>query len=402
MKSRALLLLLLTASIHLPACSTDHKPTSYQEPPPTEIIALIHGQLIDDTGTNPIPDATILIARQTITAAGPHETVLLPDGATIIDLTDTTILPGFINTHVHQGYNKPTLEAWAQGGVTTIRDLGANPQQPLFTIRDSLNTTPDCARLVAAGPMLTVPNGYPMVPWGSHSGLPVVSPADARTKTNQLLDDGADIIKIAVEAGSCFGRHIPTLTLPEIAAIVDVAHNRGIRVSAHVLMSVDLERALKGGADDIAHMVSDNLPDSLINRMVAEDIYWVPTLELWHNVGHGLGPIAIENLRRFVQAGGKVALGTDYAGYNSTFDLGMPIREIRWMREAGMTPMQIIVASTNHAAIVCNKSEKIGTVEPGKVADLIVVQGNPLEDLETLANVGMVFHNGVLIRGNRP
>jgi imidazolonepropionase-like amidohydrolase len=108
--------------------------------------------------------------------------------------------------------------------------------------------------------------------------------------------------------------------------------------------------------------------------------------------------IAINNLRKFVQAGGKVALGTDYAGYTSQFDLGMPIREIEFMQEAGMPPMQIIVAATNHAAQVCNLEAEIGTLEPGKIADILAVKGNPLEDLHALLDVALVVHNGVIVR----
>jgi imidazolonepropionase-like amidohydrolase len=131
---------------------------------------------------------------------------------------------------------------------------------------------------------------------------------------------------------------------------------------------------------------------------VNQGVYWVPTLELWHGVGHGLGDVAINNLHRFVKAGGLVALGTDFDGYNCPFDLGMPIREIRWMKQAGMTPMQIIVAATKNAARVCNLRDSIGTLEKGKIADLLIVKGNPLENLEALLNPRMVIHGGQIIR----
>ena len=99
-------------------------------------------------------------------------------------------------------------------------------------------------------------------------------------------------------------------------------------------------------------MVEDELPDALIGRMVATGTYWTPTLELWQRVGLP-GKRPVTNLGRFVAAGGQVALGTDYAGYAAAFDLGMPVTEIGLMAEAGMTPMQIIVAATKNAATVC-------------------------------------------------
>jgi imidazolonepropionase-like amidohydrolase len=93
----------------------------------------------------------------------------------------------------------------------------------------------------------------------------------------------------------------------------------------------------------------------------------------------------------------KVALGTDYDGYTTPFDLGMPITEMKLMREAGMTPMQIIISGTKHGAYVCGLENELGTIEPGKIADIIILKDNPLDDLEALLNVQMVIHNGEII-----
>jgi len=244
--------------------------------------------------------------------------------------------------------------------------------------------------------MVTVPDGYPMVPWGG-KGLTVTSPQDAASKVNQLLDNGADVIKIAMESGGSFRKNIPMLSAQEAHAIVQAAHQRSDWVSAHVLRTPDLERALDAGVDDIAHMVEDPLTDVLIRRMVKEDVYWVPTLELWKRVGQ-TDKRSVANLSRFVRAGGKVALGTDYAGYDAVFDLGLPVTEIELMQEAGMSPMQIIVAATRNAAHVCNLERELGTLEPGKIADVLVTNGDPLHDLRALTQVRLVIHNGIVIR----
>jgi len=363
-----------------------------------EILFLVGGRLIDGTGVPPVSDAVIIINKEQITSVGSRKETKIPKGAKVIPLEGTTILPGFINTHVHRGYNEHNLKTWALNGVTTVRDLGGNPQNNLFAFRNSVLKKTECARLVAAGPMITVPGGYPTVPWGSPLAFPVTSPVDARIKTTQLLDGGADIIKIALDSGASFNQNIPMLSLEEARMITDIAHRRGTIVSAHVLVSKDLEYALDAGADDIAHMVVDHPSDELIKRVVDQGVYWVPTLELWHGVRQRLGDAAIANLRRFVQAGGLVALGTDYEGYNCEFDLGMPIREIRWMREAGMTPMQIIVAATKNASRICNLGHVIGTLEKGKMADVLIVKGNPLEDVEALLDLRMVIHGGQVIR----
>jgi imidazolonepropionase-like amidohydrolase len=160
--------------------------------------------------------------------------------------------------------------------------------------------------------------------------------------------------------------------------------------------------ALQGGVDDVCHMVVDQLPDSLIARMVQADMYWVPTLELWKGVSDmynlNWDENAIANLKRFVEAGGKVATGTDFDGYITPFQLGMPILEMQLMQDAGMTIEQIILASTKNAAYVCNMEEELGTLEPGKIADIIAVKENPLEDLEALQTIQLVIHNGRIIR----
>jgi imidazolonepropionase-like amidohydrolase len=374
---------------------TQTRPTAVFEVESDETLVLVNGTLIDGTGADSLPDALVVIQKGRIIAVGSHVEVDVPVDAKIIDVQGATILPGFINAHVHMGYNKQNLEAWAQAGVTTVRDLGG---PSLFSFRDLVLKDSQYARLVAAGPILTVPDGYPIVPFGSTNVLTVTSPEDTRQKVSRLLDDDADFIKIALEGGRIFGRNIPMLSPEESAAIVEVAHERGTLVSAHVTASQDLRLALDAGVDDIAHMVTDNLPDELAERMVEDDVYWVPTLELWKGVGHG-DKRAIANLRDFVNAGGKVALGTDYAGYYTEFDLGMPIREIEWMQEAGMTPMQIIVAGTKNAAHVCNLDHELGTLEVGKIADVLVVDGDPLDDIHALTNVRMVLHNGAVIRG---
>jgi imidazolonepropionase-like amidohydrolase len=363
-------------------------------------LALINGILIDGTGADPVFDGAIVIQNGRIAAVGACSEVNIPDDAKIIDVKGAAVLPGFINAHVHNGYSTYNLEVWAHEGVTTVRDLGANPQEPLFLLRDSVLEENTYARLVAAGPLVTVPHGYPIVPFGSKSGLTVTSPEDARLKVEELLDDGADVIKVAVERGRIFGREIPTLSPEELAALVEATHQRGTVVSAHVTSSEDLRRALDGGVDDIAHMVVDYVADDLIERMVTTNCYWVPTLELWKGVDSSFGTTAVENLRRFVNAGGNVALGTDYGGYTIRFDLGMPIREIEWMLEAGMTPMQVLVAGTRNAAHVCNLESVLGTLEVGKIADVLVVDGNPLENIHVLTMRLIVIHNGEVIYCN--
>jgi imidazolonepropionase-like amidohydrolase len=363
----------------------------------TASLVLVNGMLIDGTGSDPVIDAVVVIDGERIVAVGTRAQISIPPNSRTIDVQGATLLPGFINAHVHQAYDRGALEAWAQSGVTTVRDLGivgyTGNHSEKFAFRDEVSHDPKYARLVVVGPMISVPGGY-----GSRY---VTSPEHARETINGLLDDGADLIKISIE-DDLQGRKWAMLSTEEITAIVETAHARSVPVSAHISRSKHLELALQTGVDDVAHMIVDKLSDNLIAKMIEDDMYWEPTLELWQCVRNlhqvNWDTQAIENLRRFSEAGGKVALGTDYSGYRCKFDLGMPMIEIELMLKAGMTPLQIIVAGTKNAAHVCNLEDDIGTLEPGKIADILVVAGNPLEDIHTLVDVQMVIHNGEIIR----
>ncbi len=374
-------------------CKDSKDPVS-ADPEVGDHFALTNGILIDGTGAEPLSNAVVLVREGYIDTVGTDASVEIPDEAGIIDVQGTYILPGFMNTHVHSGYIEENLQEWAGSGVTTVRNLGDFAHSPVesFTLRDQLFTDNSNARLVAAGPLMTTVGGY-----GNYA---VVSPEDAEWKTNLLIEAGADLIKIAIE-DDLQGRRWPMLSEEEIAAIVQTAHGRNKPVSAHITRVRHVEMALRGEVDDLAHMAVEPLPDSLISGLIEKDITWVPTLELWDGVrrlhGSNWDDIAKENLGRFVQAGGKVALGTDYDGYIFEFQLGMPMLEIQLMQEAGMTPMEIIMAATKNSAHVCNLGDDLGTIEPGKIADIIIVGHNPLDDLQSLLDIRMVIHNGEII-----
>jgi len=358
-------------------------------------IVITNCVLIDGTGRPPIQEAAVVISESLIVAIGSADATTIPQDARVIDVDGAAVLPGLINAHVHSGFNRENLEAWAQSGVTTVRDLGGPSS---FAWKREISTDPYCALLVAAGPMISVPNGYPRVPWGSPNMLAVNSPEDAGAKAAALIDAGADVIKLAMESGEAFQRTIPCLTVEEASAAVMAAHQKGTVASAHVLVTSDLAKAVRAGVDDIAHMVVDYLPNPLVDVMLGDSILWIPTLELWHHVGVDQREAAIKNLRKFVLAGGQVVLGTDFDGYDAPFQLGMPILEMELMLQAGMSPMQVIVAATRNAALACNRLDDLGTLEAGKTADILVVDGDPLADIHDLAKVRLVIHRGVIIR----
>ena len=374
-------------------------------------IVLFDGLLIDGTGSDPIPEAVVIIEKDKIISIGTTKTVTIPDKAKMIRLEGKTIMPGLINAHVHRGYDRQNLKTWAKAGVTTVRDLAFSDMDvQWFERRDVLLQDPTNARLVAVGPMVTTPGGYPIAPFRLEA-MTVKNSAEATKKTKELLQRGADLIKIAIEDGKYYllPEPLPVLPSENAAAVVATAHRYGKKVTAHVTNPELLPGLIKTGVDDLAHMVLGDLSHDMIMSIIKNDIYWVPTLELWHHVQQHPRArqakfmphtTAVANLRNFVEAGGKVALGTDYDGFNALFELGMPMVEIDSMKEAGMTPMQIIVAATKHAAHVCNLAEKLGTLEVNKIADIIVINRNPLNDLSYLKDISLVIHNGIIIRNN--
>ncbi len=363
-------------------------------------LALVNGTLIDGTGAAPIPDAVVLVAGDRILAAGSGETVNVPGSALVIDLEGATILPAFINAHVHFAFNKDNLQAWAFGGVTTVRDEGiiggsgyssalAQPLSNRMAFRTDVNKDPKYARLISNGYMITVSGGY--------GEMFIMDPSDARQAVSDELSAGVDGIKVSLEDGYAGVHGLPKLSPMELAAIVDAAHARGMPVSGHITQGAYLQPMLEAGVDDIAHLPYDFISPEALKRMVDQNVALVPTFTVFRNYGAPTGTMQ-DNLRQFVNLGGRVALGNDYGGGPGSFELGIPMYEIQMMSQSGMSPMQIILSSTFHAACVLHINGETGTLEAGKLADILVVDGNPLQDLEALTAIRLVVHNGVVIR----
>ncbi|MCU0290654.1 MAG: amidohydrolase family protein [Thermoanaerobaculaceae bacterium] len=357
-------------------------------------IALVGGTLVDGNGGPPVANAVIVVHGERIAAVGQAGEVPIPSGATVLDVRGLTVLPGLINAHVHTGYRGATLGAFARAGVTTVIDL-CGPAD--FGRVEEAWRTNGVARVLAAGLFVTVPEGYPIVPFGATQVYPVRSVAEARAAATWLIDQGADIVKIALESGRPAGPSMPMLSPEETAAIVATAHARGVPVAAHVEFSRDLVRALDADVDVIAHMVVDNPSDALLARGIAQGVTWLTTLEVWRYVSAASGTAAVVNLGRVARAGGTIALGTDFGSYPG-MQLGTPRDELDLMLQAGMTPAEIVVAATRDGARAANRGADLGTVEPGKLADLLVVRGDPLADVRALADVRLVLRGGVVIR----
>lgn len=357
-----------------------------------DTLILKNGLLIDGKGGEPIRDAVIIIRGEQIVTAGTRMDVKIPLEVPTIDLNGATILPGFINAHVHYAFDEEKLNAWATAGVTTVRDeaiISSEPLEYLMELRDTANQNPKNARLISAGYMMTVPGGY--------GDLFVTSAEDAQQKVIDQLEAGVDLIKISLEDGYAGSSDLPKLTPAEINAILNTAHERHVHVSGHITQANYLETLVNTGVDDIAHVPYDLVADDVWQQMAAKNIYLTPTFTVYRNYN---APIStcVHNLRKFLAYGGQVALGNDYGGGPGEFEIGIPMYEIEQMKRAGMTPMQIIIASTKNAAFVSGVIDQLGTLEAGKYADILIVSGNPLDDIQNLQNIRMVIHSGTIIR----
>lgn len=384
-------LLLAALGLAAGACVTEPEPFLTGDD-----FVLVGGTLIDGTGASPVSAAAVVIRGDLVVFAGRRSRVTITSEAETLNVGGATILPGFIDAHVHGAYSATTLSAWARAGVTTVRDEAILQSgavlRDLIALRDTAWSAPGYARLVSAGWMITAPGGY--------GHLYVSTAAAARQAVNDEIDQGADLIKVAIEDRTIGTTELPVIPDDILRAIVSTAHERHRRASIHVTDARFLQTAIDAGADDIAHTQWDPVPDAVLRRMVDRGIPLVPTLTVY--AATGALAQAQDNLRRFVRMGGTVALGDDFGGLpasqNPHFALGMPMPEILWMAEAGVTPMQIIVAATRNAAHVCGLEAELGTLEAGKTADVLVVNGDPLSDLNALLNVRLVIHRGVVIR----
>jgi imidazolonepropionase-like amidohydrolase len=333
----------------------------------------------------PVPDAVVLLAEGRIAEAGPSSSVQVPSSAAIFDASGTTLVPGFIDCHVHIGFYMP--RSVLVGGITTARDL-AWPPRLIWPLVES-SRAPTCGPLLlAAGQMLTAPGGYPMrAAWApSGTGRAVASPDEAERAVAEQADKGACVIKVSLNPAAG-----PTLDIATLAAIVAAARARGLEVTGHVAGIDELVKALDAGVGELAHMLmgSDAIPDEIIERMVDQRMAIVPTLAIRRG---GERRKAIANLAGFLSAGGKVAYGTDLG--NAGPRPGIDRREVMGMERAGMTPRDIVVAATRDAAGHLGLHDR-GVIAEGMMGDLVALGRPRLERARDLARVRAVWRGGI-------
>ncbi|MGH7471746.1 MAG: amidohydrolase family protein [Longimicrobiales bacterium] len=376
--------------------------------------------LIDGTERFPVANATILVQNGRIVAAGPGTGVTIPATAQRIALDGKFVIPGLVNAHGHVNDATRDLRTYAAYGVTTVFSLGGE-QPPVFAAR-AAQATPvlDRARVFVSGPVLA-PR----------------TPEEARTQVAEVAAQNVDLVKIRVDDNLGTTQKMA----PEVyRAVIDEAHRRNLRVAAHLFYLADAKSLLAAGVDFIAHSVRDaevdaELIDALktsgvcvsptLMREVSTFVYestpdffadplfqkhanpeWVSTLKeparqqaMRSSASAQRYKTALEvasrNVKRLADAGVAMAMGTD-TGPTGRFQGYFELMELELMVKAGLTPRQALQAATRNAARCLKVDRELGTLEPGKWADFIVLDASPLTNI---ANVRLI--NSVWIAGNK-
>jgi imidazolonepropionase-like amidohydrolase len=398
-------------------------------------IAIRAGKLIDGKSDQPISNALILIEGGKIVSVTPGGTP--PAGAQVIDLSQATVLPGFMDMHTHillQGdvtaadYDEQLLKQSIpyrailaarnahialDHGFTTIRDLeteGAMYADVDVKMAIQRGEVPG-ARIFASTRAMAPTGMYPLLGYSWELNLPhgvqVVDGVDnARLAVRDQVAHGADWIKYYSDHGYFFTpdgvlhSHV-NFTDDEARAIVEEAHRIGHKVAAHSIGSDGIAASLRAGVDSIEH--GDGFTPELLDQAIKQGAYWCPTIMVGAYVAPGRGgnwkPMVETEKKAFqegLRKGIKIVLGTDVGGFPWT-ELN-EAREFKYYVDYGMTPMQAIHTATSTPAEMLGWSDRIGTIEAGKIADIVAVGGDPLAHIEELENVRFVMKDGVIYK----
>jgi imidazolonepropionase-like amidohydrolase len=398
------------------------------------------GTLIDEVSSQPRQNALVKIEGGRFSAITDYRPDFAePPGAAFIDLGTETCAPGLVDSHTHillQGDQKPgqydeQILKWSlpyrtilgtqaarralEYGFTTLRDVetegayyadvsvrdaikqGVIPGPRMVVVTRALNVTGAYA-IEGYDPALTLPHGVQVVD----------GPVECRKAVREQIANGADWIKVyadqRVSTSGGVVHSIPTFTSEEFHAIVDETHRERHKVAAHAMGLEGVHNAVEAGVDSIEH--GAYISDDDMKTMIANGIWYVPTLYIFiyaeqiHQAGGFPGwdggvTIHAETFRRALKAGVKIAFGTDVGGFEWTIN---PAKEFPLMVDYGMTPADALRAATVAGAELLDMKDQIGSVEAGKLADLIAVSGNPLSDIHVLENVNFVMKEGVVYK----
>ena len=401
-----------------------------------QVTAIKAGSLIDPDGGTALIDQVILIRANKIEAVG--RGLAIPPGATIIDLSNMTVLPGLIDCHTHLAdgahgggdpisqmtksasrvvlESVPNARVTLEAGFTTVRDVGVYRALNDVALRDAINRGDIIGpRMFVAGAYITITGGAGamtglapdiQLPWDFHYGE-ANSPWEVRQKVRLLAHEGADHIKVLSSGAVLTHGSDPKsqeFTLEELQAAVDEAGHFGLRVESHAHSSDGIKNAIRAGVASVEHatMIDDEGlalakqrgtyldMDIYDEECIQEDGRNGKTPHDFLEHDREIGQQQRDNFRKAVKAGLKMSFGTD-AGVCA---YGENAKQFAWMVKYGMTPMQAIQSATSAAADLLGRANELGSIKPGKYADVIAVSGDPLRDVSILERVKFVMKDG--------
>ena len=400
----------------------------------TQRVVIRAGHLLDVKSGKMLSDQAIVIEGDNIVGVGPASATPAAD-ATTINLPNATVLPGLIDAHTHLTFNpsfgyemlgisiprealigahnaRVTLEA----GFTTVRNVGARGYTDV-ALRDAINTgdVPG-PRMLVSGPALSITGGHcdnDLLPYEYHATSDGVADGieNVQHKTREIIKYGADLIKVCATGGVLSKGDDPNAsqyTLEEMKAIVADAHRLGRKVAAHAHGAQGVIWASEAGVDSVEH--GHLMNDAAIATLKKNGTYLVPTLYLidWQRENAAkanlpeytrhkmqiVSEAAKTNAKKAIEVGVKIGLGTDAAVYPH----GLNAHELAVYVSLGMTSLQAIQTATINDADLLGWSDRIGTLEAGKWADIIAVDGDPLQDVTTLQHVKFVMKGGAVVK----
>ncbi|MEY4376443.1 MAG: hypothetical protein RJB26_993 [Pseudomonadota bacterium] len=394
--------------------------------------AIVGANVVDTLGGPPVRDAVVLIRGERIEAVGTRATVVIPEGTRVVSLPGKWLAPGLMNMHVHFGLILPgkMMEDAANetdgglalrmavnarrsllAGTTTVRTPGED-KDAVFALKSSID------RGEHLGPRI-FPAGRPIVPTGGHSAEPVLDGIDGpdavRKEARRQILLGAKWLKIMISRGiaSTGEMRASDMTLEEMKAATDVAHRQGVKVSAHTGSPQATLEALEAGVDSFEHGYFLN--EDVFRKMKAAGAWYVPTIvvsqagamEFFRKIQSPpfylarvkmVGKAHWAALQTAIRLNVNIAMGSDQFPYEPNEGTSASVRETELYHEAGMTSLQALQAATVNAARMLGAEQDLGSITPGKYADLIALDADPTQDIRALRTIHWVMKGGQVFR----